>query len=137
MRSECCRGCRSRLQTVQDIAAVCFKMAPKDLARARRIADSRISPDAPAYRPYTLGLMAQAIAAGDRAGAARLIDDAYRRWKTLPPAGSRSWPIVPSRWRRVCSPSLSRSNRNDLAEYLGRTLAFRPATGDQTDPNDA
>ena len=52
-----------RVQTVRTIAAVCFKMAPKDLARARRIADSRVSPDAPAYRSHTLGLMAQAIAA--------------------------------------------------------------------------
>ncbi len=59
-------GYRFELQTVPHIAAVCIKMAPKDLARARRIADSRISPDAPAYRPYTLGRMAQAIAANQK-----------------------------------------------------------------------
>jgi hypothetical protein len=76
-----------RVPTVRTIAAICFKMAPKDLARARRIADSRISPDAPAYRPYTLGLMAQAIAAPDRVGAARLIDDAYKGLENLSAGG--------------------------------------------------
>ena len=103
-----------RLPTVRHVAAVCIKMAPMDLARARRIADSRISPDAPAYRPYTLGLMAQAIAATTEGRSdsldRRRISRAGRPCRRL---ASRSRDLIPSRWQRVYSPSSSRWNRSD------------------------
>ena len=109
------------MQTVQWIAAVCFKMAPKDLTRARRIADTRISPDVPAYGPYTLGLMAQAIAATDKVGASRLINDAYRGLEDLAAGEQPLAAMGPSMWQRDCSRSSSRWNRSDcLSSWVGR-----------------
>ncbi len=124
-----------RVQTVRTIAAVCFKIAPKDLARARRIADSRISPDAPAYRSHTLGLMAQAIAATDRPAAVRLIDDAYQGLEDLVAAGGQPLPAYdPLTVAAGLLPVVEQVEPERLAECLGRTLALRPASGDQSDP---
>ncbi len=125
-----------QMLTVERVAAVCFKMAPKDLARARRIADSRISPDAPAYRPYTLGLMAQAIAGADRAGASRLISDAYHGLEALAAGGQ---PVARNDALNVAAgllPIVEQIEPERLAEYLGRTLALRPASRNQTDPSE-
>ncbi|MFI5459602.1 MAG: hypothetical protein ACHRXM_29610 [Isosphaerales bacterium] len=122
-----------RVETVRYIAAVCFKMAPKDLARSRRIADSRISPDAPAYRPYTLGLMAQAIAATDNAGAARLINDAYRGLEDLAALGQPHANPGPLKVAAGLLPVVEQVEPERLAEFLGRTLALLPASGDQND----
>ena len=88
------------------------RMAPKDLARARRIAETRISPDAPAFRPYALGLMARAIAATDRAEAVRLLDEAFAELERLAATGVRAIRARRRRsWRRPCCRPSSRSRR--------------------------
>jgi len=111
-------------------------MAPKDLARARRIADSRISPDAPAYGPYALGLMAQAIAATDKAGAARLINDAYRGLEDLAAGGQPLARHDPLEVASGLLPVVEQVEPERLAEFLGRTLALLPARGDQPGPGE-
>ncbi len=125
-----------RAETVRYIAAVCFEMAPKDLARACRIANSRISPDASTYRPYTLGLMAQAIAATDKIEAVRLIDDAYKGLQDLALIGQPLPAYDPLVVAAGLLPIVEQVQPERLAEYLGRTLTLRPATGDQTDPGE-
>jgi hypothetical protein len=62
----------------RDYAAlrVCYRMAPVDRARARRIADSI---DDPISRAYAIGLMAQAHAGRDKPAAASLLADAFAR----------------------------------------------------------
>ncbi len=122
--------------TVRYIAAVCFNMAPKDLTRARRIADSRISPDAPAYRPYTLGLMAQAIAATDKIEAVRLIEHAYKELQDLALIGQPLPAYNPLVVAAGLLPIIEQVEPERLGEYLGRMLALRSATGDQIDPGE-
>ena len=52
-------------------------MAPKDLACARRITDLVDESNDDLARPYSLGMMAQAIANGDRGGAGKLLREAF------------------------------------------------------------
>jgi hypothetical protein len=111
-------------------------MAPTDLTRARRIADSRISPDLPVYGPYTLGLMAQAIAATDKVGARRLIRDAYRGLEGL---AAREQPLARNGALDVAAgllPVVEQVEPERLPEFLGRTLALRGPSGDQADPGE-
>ena len=75
--------------TDQYTVVVCSRMAPIDLPRARRIAKKRISPDASAYGPYALGLMAQALASTDNPTARGLIDDAYSALEQLAANGQQ------------------------------------------------
>ena len=101
-----------RIQTALVHRRGLLETAPR-IARAPRIADSRVSPDAPAYRPYILGLMAQAIAGADKAGAARLISNAYEGLEELTAAGSPVARNDPSMWPPVCYPSSSRWNQSE------------------------
>ncbi len=119
------------------VVAACSGMAPRDLARARRIAGSRISRDGPGYRPHALGLMARSIAATDKAAAIRLIDDAYAALDRLAVVGDR--PAHPGVVEVAAAllPTVERVAPDRLAEFLGRTLALRPSRGDQTDTDEA
>ena len=93
--------------------AVCSKMAPIDMARARRIVKRRISADAPAYGPYTLGLMAQALASSDKPTARRLIDDAYSALERSPQADNRLLTLVSLRSEQVYYRSSSKLSQID------------------------
>jgi protocatechuate 3,4-dioxygenase beta subunit len=59
---------------------VCYAMAPKDRERARRIAEKIADPYT---KGYALGRMAQALAASDKAAAARMLDDALAWLETV------------------------------------------------------
>ena len=120
-----------RSQNDNCIIAVCTRMAPKDLARARRIAESRFSPDAPTLRPYAFGLMAQAIAATDKAAAIELIDEAYSALDQITASGETA--IIPgTEVGAGLLPIVEQVAPDRLGEYLARTLALRPAQGDPT-----
>ncbi len=80
--------------------------------------------------------MAQAIAATDKIGAARLIDDAYKGLEDLAPIGQPLPAYDPLVVAAGLLPIVEQVEPEQLAEYLGRTLALRPATGDQTDPGE-
>ncbi len=112
-------------------------MATKDLARARRIAETRISRDAAGLRPHALGLMARSIAATDKTAAIRLIDEAYAVLDQLAVGGER--PAYPGLVEVAAGllPIVEQVEPDRLAEFLGRTLALRPARGDQTDSDEA
>jgi hypothetical protein len=116
----------------RSLVSVCTKMAPKDLARARKIADTRISPDAAGYRPYALGLMAQAIAASDRAAALGLIVQAYSSLEELALIGRSARPVFVE-VAGALLPVVEQVAPERLPEFLGRTLALRPLRGDQTE----
>ncbi len=116
------------------VVAVCSRMAPKDLARAHRIVETRISRDFPGLRPFALGLMAQEIVATDKPTAIRLIDEAYAVLDQLAVAGERRvYPEGLVEMAAALLPIVERVEPDRLAEFLGRTLALRPARGDQTD----
>jgi protocatechuate 3,4-dioxygenase beta subunit len=113
------------------VTAVCYRMAPKDLARARRIAEARISAEAPEYRPHVFGLMAQAIAAADRPAAIRLIDEAYAALDRIAASGeSTSYPAADV--GATLLPIVEQIEPDRLAECVAHTLALRPTQGDAT-----
>ncbi len=115
------------------VVAVCAKMAPKDLPRARRIAEAKVSPDAPAYRPYALGVMAQALAGSDKPVAIGLVEDAYAGLEELARNGERRFHPDLVQVAAGLLPIVEEIEPNRLAEFLARTLALRPPRGDQTD----
>jgi protocatechuate 3,4-dioxygenase beta subunit len=115
------------------VVAVCSRMAEKEPARARRIAETRTSRDAPGYKPYALGLMARTIAATDKAAAIRLLDEAYAALGQLADAGEQSDYAGLVEVAAALLPVVEQAEPDRLAEFLGRTLALRPARGDSTD----
>jgi protocatechuate 3,4-dioxygenase beta subunit len=123
--------------TDRAVIPVCTKMAPKDLARARRIADTRVSPDLQSYRPYALGLMAQAIAAKDKPASIRLLNDAYADLAQLAATGQRDAHSDLSKVGAGLLPVVEELEPERLGEFLGRTLALRPPRGDQTELTEA
>jgi hypothetical protein len=117
----------------RDLAAVCYRMAPRDLARARQIAATRISPDTPTWRPYAFGLMAQAIAATDRAGAVRLLDEAFDDLARLAVAEPENREPGAAVVAGSLLPVVEQVEPERLAEFLGRAILMRRDRGDQTD----
>ncbi|HZW31549.1 MAG TPA: hypothetical protein VFF52_12630 [Isosphaeraceae bacterium] len=119
------------------VVAACAAMATKDLARARRLAETRIAREGSGSRPHAFGLMARAIAPTDKAGAIRLLDEAYAALDQLASGGDRpSYPGLVEVAGGLL-PIVEQVEPDRLGEFLGRTLALRPARGDQTDPDDA
>jgi protocatechuate 3,4-dioxygenase beta subunit len=116
----------------RDLVAICDRMAPKDLARARRIAASRISPDSPTLRPYALGLMAQAIAATDRAGAVRLLDEAFDDLGRLAEAEPEDREPAATVVAGALLPVVEQVEPGRLAGFLDRAVLMRRARGDQS-----
>ncbi|MGP0063617.1 MAG: carboxypeptidase regulatory-like domain-containing protein [Isosphaeraceae bacterium] len=114
------------------VIAVCSRMAAKDLPRARRIAGSRFSSDAPGCRPHAFGLMARAIADTDRPAAIRLIDEAFSALDTLADDGSQATYSGVEVGAGLL-PVVEQVEPDRLAEFLGRALTLRPARGGQTD----
>ncbi len=106
-------------------------MAPKDLARARRIAASRISPEAPDLAPYAFGLMAQAIAATDRAGAVRLVDEAFDDLGRLAEAEPEDRHPAAAVVAGSLLPIIEALEPDRLGEFLGRAVLMRRPRGDQ------
>ena len=58
------------------VLAMCWRMASRDLPRARSLTDLIASGEIE-LKPFALGLMAKALAPADRAAALKLIDEAY------------------------------------------------------------
>jgi len=115
------------------VVSVCTKMAPRDLSRARRIAETRISPEGSANRSYALGLMAQVLAGSDKPVAIRLLDDAYADLEQQAASGQRrSHPDLVEVAAGLL-PIVEEVEPDRLAEFLARTLALRPSRGDQTE----
>ncbi len=113
------------------VTAVCSRMAPRDLARARRIAETRISHDAPECRPHVFGLMARAIAATDKPTAIKLIDAAYSALDQIAANGdTAAYPGV--QVGAGLLPIVEQIEPDRMADFLARTLALRPAQGDPT-----
>ena len=110
------------------VMAVCERMAPADLPRARKLVDL-ITDDERVLRPYALGLMAGAVAAADRAAANRLLEDAYADLERL---AANGWT---GQFASICGvagallPTVERVDASRLPEFLARALALRPPTG--------
>ncbi|MEJ7637724.1 MAG: hypothetical protein WKF75_06970 [Singulisphaera sp.] len=96
------------------VAATCSRMAPGDLPRARRLAETI---DDPLHQAYALGLMARALVAADQASAARLLDDAFARIEEHRDDG-RARPYPPA-----SRPSCSRRSRGETRPLAGNRLA--------------
>ncbi len=120
----------------REVVAVCTRMAARDVARARRIAATRLSPDAPTFRPYALGLMARAIAPTDRAEAVRLLDEAFAELERLDAMDSTYREPSTGGVAGALLPDVERVAPDRLAEFLARTGLMRRARGDQVDADE-
>jgi hypothetical protein len=110
------------------ILAVCARMAPADLPRARRLTEL-ITVDELVLKPHALGLMAQAIATSDKPAATRLLGEAYAELERL---AAQGWT---SQFASICGvaggllPVAEQVDAARLPEFLARALALRPPTG--------
>jgi protocatechuate 3,4-dioxygenase beta subunit len=110
------------------VQAVCVRMAPADLPHARKLVDL-ITNDERVLRPYTLGLMASAIAASDKPAANRLLDEAYAKLEQL---AANGWT---SQFASICGvagallPVVEQVDASRLPDVMARALALRPPTG--------
>jgi protocatechuate 3,4-dioxygenase beta subunit len=120
----------------REIVAVCTKMGPQDLARARRLAETRISPDGLALRPYAFGQMAQAIAATDRTAAVRLLDEAFVDLERLAAQHLETGQPSPLTVATGLLPAVEQVAPDRLPEFLGRALLLRRPRGDETAPDE-
>jgi protocatechuate 3,4-dioxygenase beta subunit len=113
------------------IVAVCARMAPADLPRARKLVDL-ITQDERVLEAYALGLMAGAIAS-DKPAALTLLDDAYTELEHLADSG---WT---SQFASICGvagrllPIVEQVDASRLPEFLARALALRPPVGGRND----
>ncbi|HEY8506697.1 MAG TPA: hypothetical protein VIL46_19090 [Gemmataceae bacterium] len=113
---------------------VCYRMAPADLERARRIADRIGSPQpelGPVQKAHAYGVMAMALAGKDPATARGLLAHAFDQL-ALPRAGrvyaaSRPFPVAMTLlgYAETVDPARTR-------EYFWRTLALHPGPALET-----
>ncbi len=115
----------------REILPVCYRMAPVDLARARRIAAGRISSDTPALRPYAVGLMARAIAATDHAAAVRLLDEAFDELGRLAEVEAEYREPAAEVAAGALLPVVERVEPDRLGEFLARAVLMRRPRGDR------
>jgi hypothetical protein len=105
--------------------AVCSKMAPKDLARARRIAEMMFRAGSSELKPYALGLIAQKLAATDGAGAVELLETAYNELDHLAERGRTSNIYGNAMIASGLLPIVEQVAPQRLPEFLARTLSLR------------
>ena len=115
----------------QATRTVCYAMAHRDLARARRLAASLGDENLP---PHLDAIAARAKVAADPREARALLDSAFRQFEQLSetPAGrtSRSEIAVSM---AMCLPVAARIDPSLVPEYLARCLAARPSRTDDPD----
>lgn len=106
-------------------ARVCYRMAPADLPRARKVAASIKNPY---ERAYATGIMAHALAATDKANAGALLKEAFDSLTELAHARGRD---VPGGWEGDAAiagallPAAEAIDPSRAREYLWRAVACR------------
>lgn len=115
---------------------VCYRMAPIDLARARRIAGSI---EHTLMRPYALGMMARALAASEktRSVAAGLLAAAFDDMTNSVEAGKDAYNNMESAAVTAGSllPVAEAIDPALVSEYLWRSISFRrPTPGPESNP---
>lgn len=113
------------------VVAVCARMAPADLPRARRLLDL-ITEDERVLRAYALGLMAEAVAS-DRDAALGLLDAAYAELEALADRGWTSQFASISGIAGRLLRAVEHADASRLPEFLARALALRPPAGGRND----
>ena len=103
---------------------VCYAMAPKDPARARRIAGKISDPYAQAY---TLGQMALALSPSDKPAAAQLVDDALSSLAAVAAQKKETYVNTQSAASTAATllEVMERIDPQRVPEVLRRTLALR------------
>jgi len=115
-----------------NVLAVCWKMARRDLPRAKSltelIADSEIE-----LKPFALGLMAKAVAPPDRAAAINLLDEAYTGLDQLRARGRISQFASIAIVAGGLLPIVEETDASRLPEFVARAIAMRPALGERSE----
>ena len=107
----------------------CYRMAPRDLERARRVASGLGEPTVP---PLLDALAARAMVATDPRAARALLDAAFAEFGRLAeaPSGRQPRSEVPA-VMAMCLPVAARVDPSLVPEYLARCLAARPNRADE------
>ncbi len=114
------------------VLAVCSRMATMDLPRAARLADL-ITPGEIEKKPFAFGLMAQAVAATDKAAALGLLDEAFSQLEGLRARGRVSQFASISGAAAGLLPIAEQVDPDRLPEFLARAVALRPPQRDGKD----
>ena len=115
--------------------AVCSKMARTNPARARRIAETMFDAESSVLKPYALGLIAQKLAATDKAGALELLETALRELEARAVRGETSTLHGNAKIAGALLPIVEEVVPERLPEFLAtnalaaRTLARRRQRG--------
>ena len=107
------------------IVAACARMASKDPARARKIAETMLDADALELKPYALGLIAHEVAVTDKAGAVRLLESAYEELERFADRGRISTLHGNAVIAGGLLPIVEEIAPARLPEFLARTLSLR------------
>jgi hypothetical protein len=125
---------KDRMQRDHYTVRVVYRMAPLDLARARRLAES-IGDDG--LKGYALGMMALRLAEAGNDSAQEVLESAYEtleRSSRVSPAKSNSL-YYPSSIAAVLLPVAERVDPRLVDEYLWRSLAIRQPNPWETNPS--
>ncbi|WP_165226505.1 carboxypeptidase regulatory-like domain-containing protein [Aquisphaera insulae] len=112
-------------ESTRYIVATCARMAAKDPARARRIAETMIIPDAFDQVPWAFGLIADGLAATDTPAASRLLDDSFSRLEALAASGWSPRSAGMGQVAVALLPIVERVAPDRVGEFLARALALR------------
>jgi hypothetical protein len=107
------------------LAAVCSKMASKDPARARHIAETMADAGSINQGPYALGLIAQKLAGTDKAEAVRLLEIAYDKLDRQTGLGETTSYNSSTVVAAGLLPIVEEVAPERLVECLARTLSLR------------
>ncbi len=108
------------------VVAACSRIALKDLASARRIAETI---DDPVIRAYALGQMARSLAASDKQSAIGLLDEAFNRLDRL--RDDRHGFSSPDCVAAVLLQAVEAVDPARLQESVWRAVALRPPLLDE------
>jgi hypothetical protein len=120
---------RSARRVDHYVLAVGWRMATRDLARARSLTDLIGNGDIE-LKSFALGLMAKSLGPSDRAAALRLIDEAYAELDQLRARGRISQIASISGVAGGLLPIVEEIDASRLPEFLARAIALRPAPGE-------
>ena len=119
-------------QIADNLPALCYAMARKDPARARRLVyrgpgDRPIGQVRAFCRPYAIGMIALALADTDRARAARFLDEAFAALGLLAAEGRRGFPKAQDAATIAAAlvPVAERIDPALVPEFFWRAASFR------------
>ena len=126
------RRVRDPRTAARSTAEVCYRLAPVALPAARGLVNG-ITASHPATAAHALGMMASSLAGTNRAGATKLLHEAYDRLEALARADAATGTgteedLSPAMVAAVLLPTVERVEPSSLLELFWKSVAMQTAT---------